>query len=398
MRIACVQYGDYTEAKRLRDSGRPETYNQQRYTLEHFERFVSGSEYMVVSLHASEHLIQEGPATLAGLNASRRSRFIPRRLSEWLQTRRVIRLLEQFGPTHLLLRCNDVIGCELLRWAAQNIIPAAAVIAARFDPAHPACRQFCEVARRSECITLVANHNRVASESMIDCGLPREKLVAWDMPPTVSPDLYTPKGLRAASTRRLLYAGSVLEAKGVGDLVVAVERLLELGHDVRLDICGDGPLLPSLKAHCGIMRGRLGLHGLVGQQEVVRLMREADFVVVPSRPAFPEGLPFVIQESLAVRTPLLLSDHPVFTRYFSDAVATRFFRAGDIGSLAAALIDAVETDALTYQHMSTETAAAWDTIRCQTTWHEVLEQLALTWGLPSATKQHDDADVFSYSV
>ena len=40
-------------------------------------------------------------------------------------------------------------------------------------------------------------------------------------------------------------------------------------------------------------------------------MSAHDIVIVPSRHDYPEGLPMTIYEALAMRTPLVVSDHPM---------------------------------------------------------------------------------------
>jgi len=377
MRIACVQYGNYTEARRLFAAGLPETYSGQRYTVDHFSRFVAGSKHLVISLHAEDHRQPIENGLLLGMSRPQRTRLVPERIQMRRWARQVIHELERFGPTHLLLRCNDVMGCELIRWANRRCVPVGIAIAVRFQTDSSACLQFCRLANHPN-VTLVGNHNRVATQSMVDCGLDKSKAVAWDLPPTITPDDFPAKPAPAGGIRRFLFAGVVSQAKGATDLVAAIDLLRREGHEVELDLCGEGTELAEIRQHPGIGQGWLRCPGLVGNAQVVKMMRAADLVVVPSRHEFPEGLPFVIQESLAVRTPLLLSDHPVFTSYFREPHGVRFFRGGNAQSLAK-MAESLIVEPERYAQMSRCTEAAWQSVRCPLMWHELLDQIKRRW-------------------
>ena len=377
MRIACVQYGNYTEARRLRDADLPETYSGQRYTVDYFERFVAGHEHLVISLHAPRHHHVDGRATLIGVSRPPAVKLVPERFMMRLWAHRVIAHLERFRPTHLLLRCNDIIGCDVMAWANRRGIPVGVAIAVRFDAESAASIRFCRLGNHPN-VTLVANHNRVATQTMIDCGLDPAKAVAWDLPPTIRPTDFIAKAAPANGIRKMLFAGAVSEAKGVTDLVAAIDILRRNGRPVELDICGDGPAKGALRHHAGVAAGWLRVHGMVGNSLVVKMMRDADLVVVPSRPEFPEGLPFVIQESLAVRTPLLLSDHPVFTSYFTESDGVRFFSAATPHSLAKVAGKVID-DPHAYELMSQKTLGLWQSIRCPLAWHDVLDRLKQEW-------------------
>jgi glycosyltransferase involved in cell wall biosynthesis len=184
---------------------------------------------------------------------------------------------------------------------------------------------------------------------------------------------------------RLLFAGSVERAKGVEDFVEGASLYRAAGRGVEATVCGDGPLRTKLQAHQGVTEGWLQVLGRVSQHEVVRRMAASDFLVVPSRKDFAEGLPFVIQEGLAVRTPLLLSDHPVFVKYFHDGEGVRFFPERNSRALADLILQ-LSDDTAEYARLSEQTAAAWQSLHCPTKYHDLLEKLTGVWGraIPSA--------------
>lgn len=377
LRLACVQNGNYALAVRELAAGGAETYGGQRYTLEAFRKLVGDQPHLVVSLTASPYREQKGNALFAGVCPPPGRSFLPGRITERWRAARVIRELEAFRPNRLLLRCNDLVGCELLRWSRRRGVETAVIIASRFDIEHPPCLRFCELANDDN-VLFVANHNRVATQSMIDCGLRPEKAVMWDYPPALTPQQYQPKTLAPGSETSLLFAGTVSEEKGVTDIVKGCEIARRNGRGVGLTICGDGPARAGLQAHPGVSEGWIHLAGRIGHDEVVRRMRESQFVIVPSRHEYPEALPCVIQEALAVRTPLILSDHPIFLNYFRDGQAVRFFKAATPQSLAEVIADMSDHPA-DYARLSEQTAEVWQSFQIETRFHHLLERLAARW-------------------
>jgi glycosyltransferase involved in cell wall biosynthesis len=377
MRIACVQNGDYTTALRNRLSGGAETYNGQFYTVDEFRRLVGNQPHLVLSLDASPHESIQGSATLCAIAEPGHIPGIPRRITLRRHAARIIRRLEEFEPTHLLIRCCDVIACELLQWANDRGTKTAAIIAAQFAPAHPPCRRFCELANDPN-VLFVANHNRVATETLVECGLDPEKAIAWDLPPAVTPEQYAPKTRGSSQTLSILFAGVLRQEKGVDDLIRAAEICRDSGLMVDVTLCGDGPMLPQLRKVPGNRQGWLHVTGQLPLAEVIQRMSHSDLVVVPSRKSFAEGMPFVIHESLAVRTPLLLSSHPVFARYFTDRRGIRFFQEGDAASLARAMKE-VATDGTGYERLSLQTAEVWLGLQCSLKFGDVLQRLGAEW-------------------
>jgi glycosyltransferase involved in cell wall biosynthesis len=380
MRIACVQNGDYTTAAKNFAAGGKETYNGQFYTVAAFQRFVGSHPHLVVSVDAPEHEEEHGNGVWCGIPEPRSIIKLPRRFVSTYHGRKIIKRVARFQPTHLLLRSLDIIGCELLEWANTHGVKTAVIVAARFDKNHGASIRYCKAANNPN-VEFVANHNRVATETLIDCGLSATKAVAWDLPPGITPSQFPSRTINPAEPLRLVYAGLLEPDKGVQDFVDAAALCVNQGRAVRAVACGSGSLLDKLQHHPGVAAGWLELPGRISHQEVVSRMSSATFVVVPSRKSFNEGLPFVIQESLAVRTPLLLSDHPIFIRYFIDRHGVRFFNEQDPKALAE-LIMTIASCPETYARLSETTASAWQSIQCPMKFHQLLERLANSWQHP----------------
>ena len=378
IRIASVQAGDYIEARDRLAAGGDETYRGQRHTTAALAELVRGVPHLVVSTGAKHPKKVEGDGTYVS-STPIKMKLVPTRWREKLRARKIIRELEAFKPTHLLLRVSDVLGCEVLAWGNRRNLPTAINIAACFRTDNPVQRRFCTLANASN-VLLVGNHNRVATQSLVDCGLKPDKAVAWDQPPTIKPSDYAPRTM-PEGTPRVVFAGSLIEAKGAGDLVKAAEIA---GGAFCVTICGDGPIRAQLALSEAVAKGWVELAGKIPNGEVVRRMREAAVVCVPTRHSFAEALPLVLQEGLAVRTPLLLSDHPVFQSYFRDGQGVRFFAAGDAGSLANVMQEIIR-DESRYADLSRQTESAWQSFQIDTTFGDVLKRIGKAWGVPSST-------------
>ena len=372
-RIACIQHGDYFQARSRFAAGGEETYGSQRYSVEAQERLFAGADHLVISLDgvASDHRVGRGRYVCL---PETHVRVIPGRIRAYLRARRITHLLKEFGPTQLLLRANDILGCEVLRWAAKRRIPTAVILASRFDPKHGAALRFCALANQAH-VRFVGNHNLVATRSLLECGLDAKKAIAWDYPPRQNPDELPAKRAPNQPPWTVFFAGNLIPDKGAGDLVEAVSVVRARGFDVHLTICGDGPQRAALSVHRGVAEGWLSVLGVVPSDEIARHMLASWLVVVPTRPAFPEALPLVIIEALASRTPLLLSEHPIFSEYFQPEQAVEFFPPADVEALAERICRLAEQPER-YAKRSSETAAVWHGLQIPGRFHVLLEKFA----------------------
>lgn len=133
---------------------------------------------------------------------------------------------------------------------------------------------------------------------------------------------------RKLPTRFHLYAGRLIEVKGVGDLRDAVALL---GADApSVVVAGTGPLEQELAAMPGI-----DLVGFQQTDDLIELLALADAVVVPSQ-SEPWGV--TVNEALACGTPVIVSDAVGAAEdLVRDGVNGIVFAAGDVAALAAAL-------------------------------------------------------------
>jgi glycosyltransferase involved in cell wall biosynthesis len=137
----------------------------------------------------------------------------------------------------------------------------------------------------------------------------------------------------------LLNVKRLHELAGQRYLLDAFARATRGRRDVRLIVCGTGPLRHALEAQArdaGIA-DRVTFTGLVSNADVARYAAVADAFVLPS---LLEALPTVAVEALAAGTPVLSADHPgglELHELFGDDVLIVPRR--NVDGLAAALAD-----------------------------------------------------------
>ena len=92
-------------------------------------------------------------------------------------------------------------------------------------------------------------------------------------------------------------------------------------------------------------------------------MRSHDAVVVPSRWAYPEGLPMTLYEALCTRTPLITSDHPMFALKIRDGYNALVFPQRDPEALAKRIAELMRSPEL-YSRLSINSMGAADAYLC----------------------------------
>ena len=133
------------------------------------------------------------------------------------------------------------------------------------------------------------------------------------------------------------------ELAGQRYLIDAFAQIAHRRSDVRLVICGTGPLRMELEAQASAagVGERVTFAGLVPNDAIARYAAAADVFALPS---LLEALPTVAVEALATGTPVVSADHPggvELHELFGDDVA--LVPARDASRLARALEAALET-------------------------------------------------------
>jgi glycosyltransferase involved in cell wall biosynthesis len=139
---------------------------------------------------------------------------------------------------------------------------------------------------------------------------------------------------------RVVYHGSLTPHYGVQLIVEAAAELAHEIDDIRVEIYGEGDLLPDLEARAlelGIV-DCLMIGGRLPQEEVLKRVRAATVGVVPNLPwrLNQFALSGKLFEYVVLGVPAVCADLPTLREHFSDDEVL-FFRPGDARSLAAAL-------------------------------------------------------------
>ena len=139
---------------------------------------------------------------------------------------------------------------------------------------------------------------------------------------------------RGLPDRFWLFAGRLVEAKGIPELISAIA---ELGADAPpVLVAGDGPLLAALRSVPGLVPV-----GFQQAEQLLELFSLAELTLVPSR-VEPWGV--VVNEALACGSPVIASDAVgAAVDLIVDGTNGRIFTAGDSAALAAALRKPVPT-------------------------------------------------------
>jgi glycosyltransferase involved in cell wall biosynthesis len=135
---------------------------------------------------------------------------------------------------------------------------------------------------------------------------------------------------------RLLFVGNLLERKGVTDLLRAFARSSVQAHDIVLTMAGGGPVetYRALAAELGI-GDRVRFTGWLSQDDARTLMVNSDTLILP---AYDEGLPLVILEALASRTPVICTPVGSIPEVLEDRRTALFVSPGDEAGIAAAIL------------------------------------------------------------
>ncbi len=153
---------------------------------------------------------------------------------------------------------------------------------------------------------------------------------------------FTPAPTMARESNAVLFAGRLVEKKGVRYLIDAVARLRRQGRAVTLRIAGNGPELEDLRAQAQ----RLGIAaaveflGAVDHSRLVELYRQASVAVVPSVVAASgdqEGFGLVIVEAMGCECPVVASRLPAIDDIAIDGETALLVPPADPAALADAI-------------------------------------------------------------
>ena len=197
-------------------------------------------------------------------------------------------------------------------------------------------------------VDMFVSPSRFLIERYVDWGLPRDRMTFLENGLQVS-EIAPPRPLSGDRARRshFGYFGQLNPFKGIKVLIEAVARLPqhEWGDDSLLHVFG-GNLEVQPEAFQRELRRlvasagrRVRFFGSYKSTELPRLMRDIDWVVVPS--TWWENSPVVIQESFLHGRPLITSDIGGMAEKVRHNVNGLHFRAGSAESLVDRMVEAL---------------------------------------------------------
>lgn len=169
-------------------------------------------------------------------------------------------------------------------------------------------------------------------------GLPHDRIRIF--PNTIDVTRYRSAAEKArehdgSGERYWLYAGRLVEDKGLPELIAA---LRSLGERPPLLVAGEGPLAAELSAVPGVR-----MLGFRSTDELIELMARAELTIVPSRNE-PWGV--VVNEALAAGSPVVVGDKVGAAEdLVVDGMNGRVFASGDADALARELSQPIPTGA-----------------------------------------------------
>lgn len=142
---------------------------------------------------------------------------------------------------------------------------------------------------------------------------------------------------------RIAYAGRLVQQKRVGLLLEALSSLRDRGHDVRLEVYGDGPLMERLKeiARSSCQGGRVAFHGFT--REWMNEVAEADLFVLPS---VSEGMPNVLLEAGSMGLPIMAVKIPEVEAVFTHESNAWLVEPDSVDALTDGIEDLIGRPAL----------------------------------------------------
>jgi glycosyltransferase involved in cell wall biosynthesis len=366
MRLLIVQYaGDYREAFHNLAEGKGETYYAQQYSVDAVSKVGSQVEEVSTLCFMSDQQYNEVlPNGVRAIGAG---------FSHKINFKTIQDIVKDRQPTHLVLRTPNR---ELLQWAIRNKVQTMATLADSFgNPSiwGRARNYLLANLLNHPQVNWIGNHGVTASQSLQSIGVNPDKIIPWDWPHSITPDQFEAKTLcQGSQCWNLLYAGSVSEAKGVGDVLEAIALLKARQIPVYLKVAGKGDLAAfQAKVKQLQIEEQVEFLGLVKNNAVVGLMRDADLVLVPSRHDYPEGFPMTIYEALCSRTPIVASNHPMFLRQLKHGQNAMIFSAGQAADCAAQ-IEKILTSPTLYETISQATYSTWKNLQIPVKWGDML--------------------------
>lgn len=363
-RVLFIQHGDFRDAyQRFADAGL-ETYRDQKKSVDFVSALAPAMEVTTLSIGdedysrapLAEHLFAGG-IRQSGLNADA-----------------ISKVFDEVDPTHVILRSPYLAFLNEVNRRKLRVLPCFADIFEHGGPRQAWRNLKLRRALLKAHAPCISNHSLNASQSLAAVlKIAPKKIVPWDW--SAVPSAGSAKaGVEDPANPTAFFAGAMTEEKGVGNCLHAAALLHKEGIPLRLSFAGGGDIAKwqSLARELQI-EANVRFLGMVSNAQVRQEMRAHDFVLVPSRHSYAEGLPNTIYEALASRSVLVMSDHPAFAGRLTPETECMVFTASDPAALANALKQPMKSADL-YQSISENSLQAHDRLYVGLEWTALIER------------------------
>ena len=167
--------------------------------------------------------------------------------------------------------------------------------------------------------------------------------------------LHSPTRCEQRQAQKIVNIGRLCEQKGQWILLQAVNRLKTAMPELTLHLVGDGEYREIFEEYAqqNDLKDRVVFHGWLSGEQIIEQLDSASAMVLPS---FAEGLPVVIMEAFARRTPVVTTNIAGVPELVTPDTGW-LVPAGDIVSLVTAISACLNTD-LETQHQKVDLAYA----------------------------------------
>ncbi|WP_454762122.1 glycosyltransferase [Caulobacter segnis] len=191
-----------------------------------------------------------------------------------------------------------------------------------------------ELGRRAAMVLPVSDYLR---DKLLEQNFPSDKIETHYLGIRLGPDRPTHI---AANPQRLIFAGRLVEKKGVDVVLQAFEAVRAKLPSAELHLVGDGPLRPMVDAAASRL-GRITVHGAASHARVLEIMRSGLVFTMPSREASDgdaEGFGLTLVEAQAMGLPVVTSSETGTRETVDPGVTGLLVSPRDVEGMAEAYI------------------------------------------------------------
>ncbi len=172
-------------------------------------------------------------------------------------------------------------------------------------------------------------------------------------------------------TKRILYVGWLVKAKGIYDLVQTFAQVQRRVPEVVLDVVGGGGEAGSLAKELSGFGNACRMHGWLPRERVFELMSDSAVLVLPS---YSEGLPNVVLEAMAAGTPVIATQVGALPDVIRDNENGFLAAPGAVAKMAGD-IERLLADASVAQRIARAAFSTAQRFQIENVWPQYLELL-----------------------